>query len=87
MLGRVSRLLDQALDEGIPADEVIDLGRREIVSELVAAVGSTKPSLGPATLNLALNFVPYGGVVSTAKDAAEAVKWHRSWVSLLGKTS
>lgn len=58
--------------------------RKLLVKELIDELMNRRTSWTEASVNVGLNFVPFGGVAS-AKDLWDAYKEGRSWISLLAK--
>jgi hypothetical protein len=83
----IARLIESAksqLAEGAAADDLAHELARALVRELVEEVYNRRMNLKKAGLNLALNFIPHAGLLSSAMDFRDAVKQPRTWVTLLG---
>lgn len=74
----------EIMSAGQSQDDWNDVVRKLFVQELVTEIMKRQLAKSEAVVNLGLNLIPYAGAaLSTAKDVAEMVKEHRSWVTLL----
>ena len=75
-------LVGTAADLNDPKDVQVVV-QRLLINDLVAELREHQPRLKDIVVDLALNFIPYGGAASLAEGVREYLAHHRSWFSLL----
>jgi hypothetical protein len=83
MVERVCTSVSNAVPDNPTEDDVRDLVQQAFSQELLSELRAQRTGVGKTTINLVLNFVPYGSVLSTMLEASSFVSQRTSWISLL----
>lgn len=83
MVDRVIRNVTIELPKIEKYEDVIEIINKEFIGELVDEINKRRSNIRELGVNLALNVVPLGSIVSVANDIRNYIEDKNSWISLL----